>query len=130
MSEGRSAGRVRDLALHLLDRQIVDTDDEAVGKVDDVEISDDGYVTALLVGPQALAGRLGGLLGQWIAFLSEGISRSSTAEPARVGMDLVTDLGTTIRVARSRQALGAHRNEDRVREYVIGRIPGADHASE
>ncbi|MDP9181981.1 MAG: PRC-barrel domain-containing protein [Actinomycetota bacterium] len=125
-----SGGRERDLALHLLDRQVVDTDGEPVGKVDDVEISDDGYVTAMLVGPQALAGRLGGLLGSWLLFLSEGISRSSTTEPTRIGMELVTDLDVTITVTRSRTELGAHRNEDRAREYVIGRLPGADHARE
>jgi sporulation protein YlmC with PRC-barrel domain len=123
-----TTGRRRDLALHLLDRQILDTDGDAVGNVDDVEISDEGYVTALLVGPQALAPRLGGLLGQWLAFLSEGIGRSSTAEPTRIGADLVTDYGSAITVARSRAELGAHRNEDRAREYFIGRIPGADHA--
>ncbi|MCW2599284.1 MAG: hypothetical protein JWM02_1113 [Frankiales bacterium] len=123
-----TTGRRRDLALHLLDRQIIDTDGDAVGNVDDVEISEEGYVTALLVGPQALAPRLGGLLGQWLAFLSEGISRSSTAEPTRIGIDLVTDYGSAITVARSRAELGAHRNEDRARDYFIGRIPGADHA--
>jgi sporulation protein YlmC with PRC-barrel domain len=121
-------GQRRDLALHLLDRQIVDTDGDAVGNVDDVEISDDGYVTALLVGPQALASRLGGLLGDLLLFLSEGISRRSTDQPTRIGVDLVTDYGTAITVARSRQELGAHLNEDRLREYLIGRLPGADHA--
>jgi sporulation protein YlmC with PRC-barrel domain len=123
-----SEGKRRDLALHLLDRQIVDTHGDAVGNVDDVEISEDGYVTALLVGPQALAPRLGGLLGELLLFLSEGISRRSTAEPTRIGVDLVTDYGTAITVSRSRQELGAHLNEDRMRDYFIGRIPGADHA--
>jgi sporulation protein YlmC with PRC-barrel domain len=125
-----SAGQRRDLALHLLDRQIVDTDGDAVGNVDDVEISDDGYVTALLVGPQALAPRLGGLLGQLVLFLSEGVSRRSTDQPTRVGVELVTDYGSAITVARTREELGAHLNEDRLREYFIGRIPGADHARE
>jgi sporulation protein YlmC with PRC-barrel domain len=123
----RAAGRVRDLALHLLDRQVVDTDGEAVGKVDDLEISDDGYVVAILTGPQALAGRLGGLLGDWLVFWSHGISRRSTADPTRIPMDLVTDYGTQITVARSRAELQANLNEDRAREYVIGRIPGARH---
>ena len=125
-----SAGQRRDLALHLLDRQIVDTTGDAVGNVDDVEISDDGYVTALLVGPQALAPRLGGRLGELLMFLSEGISRRSTDQPTRIGVELVTDYGTAITVSRSRQELGAHRNEDRLREYFVGRLPGADHARE
>ncbi|HUR51541.1 MAG TPA: PRC-barrel domain-containing protein [Mycobacteriales bacterium] len=121
-------GRRRDLSLHLLDRQVVDTNGDAVGKVDDVEISEEGLVVALLTGPQALAGRLGGLLGSWLLFLSEGISRSSTAEPGRVGVELVTDYGTSITVARTREELGVHGNEDRAREYLIGRLPGADRA--
>ena len=116
------AGRVLDLALHLLDRQIVDTDDKPVGNVDDVEISEDGYVVALLVGPQAVAGRLGGRLGEWLAFWTRVLSGGT--EPTRIPVDLLTDLSSHVTVARSRSALGAHRNEDRAREYLVGRIPG------
>ena len=123
-------GQRRDLALHLLDRQIVDTDGNAVGNVDDVEIDDSGIVTALLTGPQALAPRLGGRLGEWLLILSAGISRRSTEQPTRIGVDLVTDYGTSITVARSREELGAHLNEDRMRDYFIGRLPGANHARE
>ena len=123
-----STGRVIDLGLHLLDRQIVDTDGQPVGNVDDVVISDDGYVVAMEVGPQALAARLGGALGRWLAFWSHALSRSSTDRPGRIGMELVTDLGTAVTVARSRRDLGVQRNEDRVRELFIGRIPGADHS--
>ncbi len=125
-----SAGRVRDLVLHLLDRQLVGPDGAPVGKVDDVEISDEGYVVAMLVGPQALAGRLGGRLGEGLAFWSAALTRTSTAEPTRVGMELVTDYGTQITVARTRIELGAHRNEDRVRQYLVERLPGARHAGE
>ena len=123
-------GQRRDLALHLLDRQIVDTDGNAVGNVDDVEFDDNGIVTALLTGPQALAPRLGGRLGRWLLVLSAGISRRSTEQPARIGVDLITDYGTAITVARSREELGAHLNEDRLRDYFIGRLPGANHARE
>jgi sporulation protein YlmC with PRC-barrel domain len=116
------AGRVLDLALHLLDRQIVDTDGNPVGNVDDVEIDECGYVEALLVGPQAVAGRLGGRLGEWLAFWTRVLQGGT--EPTRIPVDLLTDLGSHITVARSRTELGAHRNEDRAREYLIGRIPG------
>ena len=121
-------GRRRDLGLHLLDRQILDTDGNPVGNVDDVEIDDDGILTALLTGPQALTPRLGGHLGKWLLILSAGISRRSTEQPTRIGLDLVTDYGTAITVARSREELGAHLNEDRMRDYFIGRLPGAHHA--
>ena len=126
-------GRVRDLALHLLDRQVVDTDGKAVGNVDDVEflVPDDGsppYVVALLTGPQALAPRLGGLLGQWLLFWSQSVTRGSDDQPGRIGAELITEIGPHLKVARSRRDLGVHENEDRVRAYLIDRIPGARHA--
>lgn len=125
------AGRKRDLALHLLDRQILDTTGDPVGNVDDVELSDEGEVVALLTGPQALAARLGGVPGHWLQVLSHGISRRSTAEPARIPIELVTDFGgAVIVVSRSREELEANLNENRFRDYVIGRIPGAWHESE
>jgi sporulation protein YlmC with PRC-barrel domain len=124
-------GRKRDLALHLLDRQILDTAGDPVGKIDDVELSDEGEVVALLSGPQALAARLGGVPGHWLHVLSHGISRRSTAEPTRIPVELVTDFdGAVIVVARSREELCANLNENRFRDYVIGRIPGAWHESE
>ncbi|MCU1601640.1 MAG: hypothetical protein JWO22_2349 [Frankiales bacterium] len=123
-------GRVRDLALHLLDRQVVDTDGAAVGNVDDVElhVPEDGsppYVIALLTGPQALGPRLGGRLGSWLVFWSHALSRHSGADPGRIGMELLTDLGAQVTVARSRVELGVHENEDRARTYFVERIPGA-----
>jgi hypothetical protein len=123
-------GRVRDLALHLLDRQVNDTEGRAVGKVDDVElvVPEDGsppYVSAILMGPQALGPRIGGLPGHWLAFWAHALSRRSDDQPGRVGMELVTDYGSSITVSRSRAELQVHDNEDRARQYVVDRIPGA-----
>lgn len=127
-------GRVRDLALHLLDRQVVDTDGRAVCKVDDLEftVPDDGsapYVSAILCGPAALGPRLGGLLGHWLVASTHGLGRSENDRLGRIGMELVTDIGTAITVGRSRRELGVHENEDRAREYLVERIPGARHES-
>ena len=124
------SGRVRDLALHLLDRQVVDTEGRAVGNVDDVEflVPEDGsppYVVALLTGPQALGPRLGGVLGSWVVFWSRALARASGEQPGRIGAELITDMKAQITVTRSRQELGVHENEDRVRTYLIDRIPGA-----
>ena len=126
------SGRVRDLALHLLDRQVLDPYKKPVGKVDDVElhVPDDGsppYVVALLTGPQALGPRLGGLTGRWLVFLSHALARDSSPAAGRIGCELVTDIGSSVTVARSRLELGAHTNEDRAREYLVDRIPGARH---
>ena len=53
-----TAGRVIDLHLHLLDRQVIDSDGRFVCKVDDLEFDLDElgrpYVVAILVGPRAL----------------------------------------------------------------------------
>jgi hypothetical protein len=123
-------GKTRDLALHLLDRQIVDGERHAVGKVDDVEFHcpDDGsapYAVALLTGPQALGSRLGGLIGSWVVFWAQALGRSSGPDLGRIGMEHVTDLATDVTVSRSRAELGVHANEDRARDYVVGRLPGA-----
>jgi hypothetical protein len=64
VTEDRLRGRI-DGALHLLDRQLIDSEGRMLGKVDDVELeeTDDGVVvSALLTGPAALLGRLGGRL--------------------------------------------------------------------
>ena len=125
-------GRVRDLALHLLDRQVLDPDKRPVGKVDDVElhVPENGsppYVIALLTGPQALGPRLGGTLGRWLVFLSHALAREGSPNAGRIGYELVTDVGSSISVARTRAELGVHANEDRARDYLVDRIPGARH---
>jgi hypothetical protein len=59
-----------DAALELPDRQLVDADGRPAGKVDDLELTDPGEhldppsVTAILTGPEALAGWLEGGTGR------------------------------------------------------------------
>jgi sporulation protein YlmC with PRC-barrel domain len=84
--------------LGLLDRQIIDKDDELVGKVDDVELSDpEGgeppRITALLLGPQAYGRRLGGRLGQSIAAI--GARLGGTKERIRIPIEYVADFGSS-----------------------------------
>src|SRR6476661_3212731 len=98
------AGRVLDLSLHLLDRQVIDTDGGLVCNVDDVEITvpDDGgppYVSAILCGPGALGPRIGGLLGRWMVAAHRHLGRHRDEAPDRIGFELVTDIGTAITVA-------------------------------
>jgi hypothetical protein len=127
-------GRIRDLALHLLDRQVDDTDGHAVCNVDDLELTvpEDGsppYVSAILCGAQALGPRLGGLLGDWTVFWAQALGREHTREPDRIGMELVVDISNGVVISRSRADLGVHQNEDRARDYLIARLPGARRAS-
>lgn len=127
-------GRVLDLALHLLDRQVVDQDGGLVCNVDDVEfvVPEDGsppYLIALLTGPAALGPRLGGLLGRWWVSAYQLLGQRHDTEPDRIPWELVTDVGSAVKVARSRAELGIHPGEDRAREYLVDRLPGAGHAS-
>jgi hypothetical protein len=124
-------GRVLDLNLHLLDRQVVDTDGLLVCKVDDIELEpgENGalYVTAILVGPRALGTRIGGRLGRWITSIA---SRQATDPPPRIDMGIVADIGSAVTLDAHRADLGVAPLEDWVDRYIISRIPGSRHEGE
>jgi sporulation protein YlmC with PRC-barrel domain len=123
-----------DLALRLLDHQVVDPDGGLVCKVDDIEFEQgrDGswHVSALLSGPQALGPRLPGRLGRWVVAVGRRLSVEDRAEPRGVPFERVTDIGSSIVVDRPRDRLGVAPLEDGVREHVIDPIPGSRHESE
>lgn len=126
------SGRERiDLGTELLDRQIVDPDGVAVAKVDDVELRtrEDGRleVSALIVGTAALRRRLprwGWLLVRAGAALAGGPS-----EERRVPVAAVTDADSDVVTTKAGAERAASPAEDRLRRHIIGRIPGARHAS-
>ena len=130
MSE-KPPGRVFDLNVHLLDRQVVDRDGELVCKIDDLELERgaDGslYVAKILVGPRALSRRIGGRIGVWMRSIAE---RLSTGEMKRIDFSLVDEIGSAIKLAASSDSLGAEPLEDWVREHIISRVPGSRHESE
>ncbi|QTA36709.1 hypothetical protein JHY03_69240 (plasmid) [Streptomyces sp. CA-256286] len=109
-------------------------------KVDDLELDDtsdpDGQnpetgprVTGILVGPAALAPRLGGMAARWLAAVQRRLSVGRDAEPARLNFTQVTSIAAVIHVDLSEDDAKVHALEDWTRENVIGRLPGADHAS-
>lgn len=123
---GDPAPDVMDIALQLLDRQIIDRDGRMAGKVDDIELqlSDDGppFVSALIAGPGALAGRSGGRLGH---ALGARRKRACGDPTGRIGFELVVELGPQVRVRAERHELDSLLSESWVREHVIAKIPGA-----
>jgi sporulation protein YlmC with PRC-barrel domain len=128
------SGRTLDLSLHLLDRQVIDTDGGMVCNVDDVEITvpDDGappYITAILCGPGALGPRIGGLLGHWMVAAHRHLGRRREEAPDRIGFELVTDIGSAITVAETRAQLEIGLGEEFMHDYFVDRLPGAGHAS-
>ncbi|RYP81583.1 hypothetical protein EKO23_23375 [Nocardioides guangzhouensis] len=78
-----------DAVLHLLDRQIVDRDERLVGKVDDVELSEEAdgtlRVSGLLLGTAALLPRFGsGRSGPWLLEPSAGLRHERVVAVALV----------------------------------------------
>jgi hypothetical protein len=127
-------GAPRELAagLRLLDRQLLDRDELACGKVDDVELTeaDDGtvYASAILLGPGALLSRTGFTrLGGWLRRFAAA-SYPWPEDPGRVGFEHVVELGDHVGLDVSREDLATFAAERWVRDHVTGKIPGAGRA--
>jgi sporulation protein YlmC with PRC-barrel domain len=127
-------GRVLDVHLHLLDRQLVDPDGLFVGKVDDLELELDEsgrpYVTAVLIGPRALGPRLGGRLGHWVTAIARRLADGQDDQPQRIDFGLVSEIGSAVTLSRRRRDLDVAPLERWVDSFVISRIPGSGHESE
>jgi sporulation protein YlmC with PRC-barrel domain len=134
MNEG--TGRIIDVGLEVLDRQIVDANGRLAGKVDDLELvfpeeeSGPPYVVAIVSGPGALARRLGGRLGAWIEAARGRLHDEELPSPSRVPFSVVKRIGNDIEVSVTRDTLESDRPERWVAKHVIGKIPGAQHAAE
>lgn len=100
-----------DAVLHLMDRQVVDRDGRMVCKVDDVELTEhqDGTweVTGLLAGPPALVPRFGGRLGRALEerWRRLGLQERDRLVPWRIGISLVDELGSGVRLLAAREGL-------------------------
>ncbi|MFL5736773.1 MAG: hypothetical protein ACJ76P_05485 [Actinomycetota bacterium] len=129
-------GRVIEVGLEVLDRQIVDSNGRLAGKVDDLELAfpEDGlgppYVVAIISGPGALARRLGGRLGAWIEAAQGRLHDERPPHPARVPFSVVKTLNNHVEVSVERNVLESDRMERWVANHVIRKIPGAEHAVE
>lgn len=119
-------------AFDLLDRQVLDSQDRPVGKVDDLEIARHAgaaHVVALLLGPQALGTRVGGHVGRWIRGI--GRTTASGSGPIRIPVELVADLGVAVKLKVPAEELPRVGDaEEWLRQRFIRRIPGSEHGSE
>ena len=106
-----------DAALHLLDRQIVDSHGLLVGKVDDVELTEDPdgalVPTGLLVGMAALLPRMGDRTGDWLfaRYVRLATSFAERAHPGVVDLQLVEDLTSEVHLSVERDGLLHRRAE-------------------
>ncbi|MBE8518574.1 hypothetical protein ILP97_13830 [Amycolatopsis sp. H6(2020)] len=128
MNPWTDIGRI-DLGDALLDRQIIGEDGTVVGKVDDLELrAENGtyVVDALLVGPEALADRVGGPIGKLLHHIGRGFRAQA---PQRIPLNAIRRIEPTIVVTTAVAHATDSPSEDWLRRHVIGRIPGAGHAS-
>jgi|SRR5512132_667993 sporulation protein YlmC with PRC-barrel domain len=109
-----------DIALQLLDHQLLDKNGRRCGNVDDLAIEggagETPEVVAILVGPGYWPQRAGliGTLAGWI-----GGSRR-----VRVDWNNVRKIDSAVKLNREAPELGLGRGDDRLRPY-LDKIPGA-----
>jgi sporulation protein YlmC with PRC-barrel domain len=110
-----------DLALGVLDHQLIDSDGRRCGKVDDLELEgvSEGAprVVALLVGPGAWPGR--GRLGR----LAAALARQDRT--THVPWEQVKEIDSAIRLRATAAELRLARGEERARDWVE-KLPGAN----
>ena len=131
--------RSYELALELLDHQLVDADGLLAGNVDDIEIElPEGWpdaadeapiVTGLLCGPGVLAERFGGRVGRGWAELHRRL-HPDDEPPTFLPMADVRSIDSAVRLGIGRGRLAAYSFERWFRVQIIEKIPGAKRAPE
>jgi hypothetical protein len=121
-------GRLLDARLHLLDRQLLDDDDNPVGIVDDLELTDFELYSEIPVGTDAP--QVTGLLSGHVV-----ATRIFGGEPPRsrlqeVSWNLVASVGTVVKLKPTDMTFDVGWVERWLRERIIERIPGGRHAAE
>jgi sporulation protein YlmC with PRC-barrel domain len=110
-----------DLALTVLDRQLVDAHGRRCGRVDDIELDERPggglEVVALLIGPGAWPGRMPNFVGRVLARLAGG-------GLVRVPWSDVADISHVVKLDKPASELGLGSGDDRAARW-IGRVPGA-----
>ncbi len=129
MEDVRATGRRVSAGLELLDRQLVDPDGMMAGKVDDlaIELKDGGappVVTEILAGPGALARRIGGTPGAWLASVDARL-RGGSRDPAAISLGVVARIDDHVTLTVSREEVATFALEEWVRDHVIEKIPGS-----
>jgi sporulation protein YlmC with PRC-barrel domain len=141
--ENRLTGPI-DGVLHLLDRQLIDSDGEFLGKVDDVELTplqvsaaaDTGVgpvagstpdggglaITGVLTGPAALLDRFGGALGRVLVerWGQMRMSEPHRTRPWRIDIDDIDRLDSAVHLRVRRDGV-LRRDRD---AYRLGRLTG------
>lgn len=119
-----------DVALRLLDHQIVGEGGQLVGNADNLEVRESGEgltVTALVVGPAGLGPRMPGRLGRWIVAVWRRMSLAGDPGPIVLPLSEVQCVGWGVEVSERGAATLANGAglERWLRRHLVGRMPGA-----
>jgi len=119
-----------DLGLRLLDRQLVGSEDELFGNVDNAlleTIDGELAVTALVCGPAALGPRFGGRTDVWMRSIWRRLRPERDPAPVVIPMTHVVELAAAVTLDDHAQRMIADsaQLERWLRYYLISRIPGA-----
>ncbi|OKJ94499.1 hypothetical protein AMK26_32215 [Streptomyces sp. CB03234] len=123
-----------DIGLDILDRQVLDSGDTLIGKVDDLRFDEpeDGsppVLAALQIGQRAFGQRLGGRLGRWWTAVAGRLAGGAT--PVEVPIARVREYGPALKIDVGAQELpGLGRAERLLSRRFVGRIPGAHREGE
>jgi sporulation protein YlmC with PRC-barrel domain len=114
-----------DVARDLLDKQVVDRNGRMLGRVDGIvlERPENGAprLTAILIGPVALAFRLHPTLGRWMAALERACGLPS-GRPVRIDVAHISDIGRHVHTDLTSSDTPVLAVEQRLRRWV-SKIP-------
>lgn len=116
-----------ELGLEILDRQLIDSEGEPCGKVDDIEMDYDGsgppVVTAILTNPGALGPRVG-VAGKMMRAVWRRLHPDRDPKPIPIGWDLVAKIDFAVHLTVQREEAGLMRSEHWAYETILSKIPG------
>lgn len=119
--ENRLTGRI-DGVLHLLDRQLIDSEGEFLGKVDDVELGRDPVaIVGLLTGPAALLDRFHPVLVERWGRMR--VSEPDRTRPWRIDIEDVERLDSALHLSVRRAGV-LRRDHDA--DHRLSRLTGMD----
>jgi hypothetical protein len=121
-------GKLLDARLHLLDRQLLDDEDDPAGIVDDLGLS--GVEIDKDIPEGTPAPQVTGLLSGQVV-----VTRIFGGEPPRsllqhIPWNLVASVGVVVKLKPTDATLDVHWMERWLRDQIIKHIPGGRHATE
>jgi hypothetical protein len=117
-----------DARLHLLDRQLLDDDDNPVGIVDDLEL--DGIELDTDLDPSAPAPRVTALLSGHVLATRIFGGAPPRSRFQEIPWDLVASAGVTVKLKPTDMSFDVQWAERWLRDHIITHIPGGRHAAE